>query len=127
MSRPVEDTLDLERMAVERKAVTIEGECKRRIEERYPPYRQLQIVGAVLAMEMARKNSGSIDSAVIGQLERDAAELPRMMKCIGLHKMAAGALSDFVGRPGVDPNTVTPSDAAYWPKAEDFGDLRWTA
>lgn len=125
MTAPAEDTLDLQRMAVERKAVTIEGECRRRIECRYPPYRQLQITGAVMALDLERKKSGSIDSVVVSQLEADAGELPRMMKCIALHKMAARSLADFVSRPGVNPNTVSPSDDAYWPKPGDFGDLKW--
>ena len=127
MSGPVEDTLDLARMAVERKAITIEGECRRRIEERYPPYIQLQITGAVMALDLERRKHGSIDTVIVSQLERDAGELPRMMKCIALHKLAARSLADYVARPGVDPNTISPSDDGYWPKAGDFGDLEWCA
>ena len=127
MSGPVEDTLDLARMAVERKAITIEGECRRRIEERYPPYIQLQITGAVMALDLERRKHGSIDTVIVSQLERDAGELPRMMKCIALHKLAARSLADYVARPGVDPNTISPSDDGYWPKAGDFGDLKWCA
>lgn len=127
MNELKEDTLDLVRMAIERKAVTIEGECRRRIEARYPLYRQLQITGAVLALNAERQHAGTVDAAIIAQLERDASELARMMKYIALHKMAARALSDFVARPGVDPNTVSPSNGAYWPKAGDFGDLKWTS
>lgn len=123
MSTPEEHTLDLRAMAERRRAVKIEEECQNRIAERFPPYRQMQITCAVMALEQRE----SMDGAIISSIEKDASEFLQMMKCIHLHKMAARSLIDALCRPDVDPKSVNPSDDNYWPNISDLEDKAWTA